>query len=161
MAKNGKELLEEIEALKNNFQNTMQKLSMDYRRKQMEDLYMPHTEYTPEIRLEAEKGLIELRGKSYPENTFEFYRPVLSWIEEYFEANNDAATVVNLEITYCNSSSSKLLYDIFDIIEENGAAAMTRINWIYHEDNESALEAGEDFIEDFQTLSINLVLKGN
>jgi len=33
------------------------------------------------------------------------------------------------------------------------------INWIYDEENESALEAGEDFMEDFEDLTINLVEK--
>jgi hypothetical protein len=33
------------------------------------------------------------------------------------------------------------------------------INWIYDEENENALEAGEDFIEDFEDLHINLVKK--
>ena len=30
------------------------------------------------------------------------------------------------------------------------------INWIYDEENESAEEAGEDFIEDFEDLDIRL-----
>ena len=25
-----------------------------------------------------------MTGKSYPENTFDFYEPVMSWLEEYF-----------------------------------------------------------------------------
>mgnify|MGYP006450346123 CR=1 FL=1 len=34
-----------------------------------------------------------------------------------------------------------------------------KINWIYDEENESAEEAGEDFIEDFEDLKIELVTK--
>jgi hypothetical protein len=33
------------------------------------------------------------------------------------------------------------------------------INWIYDKENESIEEAGEDFIEDFENLNINLVTK--
>ena len=34
-----------------------------------------------------------------------------------------------------------------------------KINWVYDEENESAEEAGEDFIEDFEDLDIKLVRK--
>jgi hypothetical protein len=33
------------------------------------------------------------------------------------------------------------------------------VNWIYDEENESALEAGEDFVDDFENLNIKLVPK--
>ena len=64
-----------------------------------------------------------------------------------------------MEIIYFNSSSSKLFFDLFDLLEENNDENGIEINWIYDEENESALEAGEDFIEDFENLKINLVQK--
>ncbi|WP_321314722.1 DUF1987 domain-containing protein [Halarcobacter sp.] len=125
----------------------------------MEKLIIKETKYTPFIKLDNEKGLMELVGKSYPENTFEFYKPMLDWVEEYFE-KNDKKTIVNMEIIYFNSSSSKLFFDFFDLLEEahnNGKSI--EINWIYDEENESALEAGEDFKEDFEDLNFNLIEK--
>ena len=67
------------------------------------------------IVLNADEGLIEIRGKSYPENTFEFYAPMMDWVREYFETSAQDVTTVNLEITYFNSSSSKLFFDFFDL----------------------------------------------
>ncbi|ACM92083.1 conserved hypothetical protein [Nautilia profundicola AmH] len=125
----------------------------------MENLYIPATKYTPEISLNAEKGIIEIRGKSYPENTFDFYEPVLKWIEEYFNCCAKDNTVVNFEIIYFNSSSSKVLFDLFDILQEAKEKNNITINWIYDEENESAEEAGEDFKEDFPELNINLIKK--
>lgn len=125
----------------------------------MENLIIEETKYTPSIKLDVEKGLLELIGKSYPENTFEFYKPMLEWVEEYF-ANNDKKTIVNMEIIYFNSSSSKLFFDFFDLLEDahnNGKSI--EVNWIYDEENESALEAGEDFKEDFEELKFNLKVK--
>lgn len=124
----------------------------------MENLKIEATKYTPEISLDKE-GVIALSGKSYPENTFEFYAPVMEWIESYFENCDVAVTTVNLEIVYFNSSSSKLFFDLFDLLEENCSSHTIQINWIYDEENESALEAGEDFVEDFEDLEINLVVK--
>jgi hypothetical protein len=124
----------------------------------MEKLVLEETKYTPQIELDP-NGVISLKGKSYPENTFEFYEPMMKWLEEYFDGNAAATTVVNMEITYFNSSSSKLFFDFFDLLEENNDDNEIQINWIYDEENESAEEAGEDFIEDFEDLSIKLVSK--
>ena len=124
----------------------------------MENLTFEATKYTPEINLDA-KGIISLVGKSYPENTFEFYAPMMKWLEEYFEGTPAETTTVNMEITYFNSSSSKLFFDFFDLLEENSDDNKIEINWIYDAENESAEEAGEDFIEDFESLTIKLVEK--
>ena len=127
----------------------------------MENLKIEATKYTPEISLNAEKGLISIVGKSYPENTFEFYEPVMKWIPSYFETSPKDKTIIDFEIIYFNSSSSKLFFDFFDLIEEANEKCIIEINWIYDEENESALEAGEDFKEDFESLNFNLVKKIN
>ncbi|MEA3383135.1 MAG: DUF1987 domain-containing protein [Campylobacterota bacterium] len=124
----------------------------------MENLIIEETKYTPAINLDT-NGTISLVGKSYPENTFEFYEPMMAWLAEYFETSAADTTAINMEITYFNSSSSKLFFDFFDLIEENNDDNDIKINWIYDEENESAEEAGEDFIEDFEDLDIKLVTK--
>lgn len=125
----------------------------------MQNLLIEETKYTPKIILDAQSGLIELRGKSYPENTFEFYKPMMEWLESYFDGNIQEKTTVNMEIIYFNSSSSKLFFDFFDLLDEAKDEHVIEVNWIYDAENESAQEAGEDFIEDFEELPINLVLK--
>ncbi len=126
----------------------------------MENLIIEETKYTPSINLNTQKGLIELVGKSYPENTFEFYKPMMDWVEEYFNGNEQPKTTINFEIIYFNSSSSKLFFDFFDLIEEmREAGKYTEINWIYDKDNDSALETGEDFKEDFEELNFKLIEK--
>jgi hypothetical protein len=124
----------------------------------MKDMKIEATKYTPTIILTLD-GEISLSGKSYPENTFEFYAPIMEWLEVYFEKSPADKTVVNMEIIYFNSSSSKLFFDFFDLLEENSEKNIIEINWIYDEENESAKEAGEDFIEDFKNLNFKLVTK--
>lgn len=125
----------------------------------MENIFIEKTKYTPEINLDMEKGEINFLGKSYPENTFEFYEPVMTWVSNYFNGFSKDKTVVSLEIIYFNSSSSKLFFDFFDLLEEASDENEIEINWIYDEENESAMEAGEDFKEDFESLNFNLVKK--
>jgi len=121
----------------------------------MELFKLDAIKYTPEIILDS-AGTISLVGKSYPENTFEFYAPAIHWMEKYFETNPAETTTVNMEIIYFNSSSSKLF---FDLLEKNSSSNKIDVNWIFDEDNESAEEAGEDFIEDFENLNIKLITK--
>ncbi len=123
----------------------------------MQNLIIEQTKFTPEINLLLDDRLISFKGKSYPENTFDFYMPVIKWLKKYFETTKDLTTI-SFEITYFNSSSSKLFFDIFDIVEEavaNGCQIL--INWYFDEENESAKEAGEDFKDDFETLTIKLI----
>jgi len=123
----------------------------------MQNIMIEETKYTPAISLDV-SGTISMKGKSYPENTFEFYTPIMKWVEEYLEEDGKKL-VVNMEIVYFNSSSSKLFFDFFDLLEENKDKHTIEVNWIYDEENESAKEAGEDFIDDFEALSIQLVTK--
>nr|WP_320115876.1 DUF1987 domain-containing protein [uncultured Desulfuromonas sp.] len=124
----------------------------------MEKLSLTATQYTPEIIMDPD-GIISMMGKSYPENTFEFYRPVMEWVESYFDGSPAEKTIINMEIIYFNSSSSKLFFDFFDILDEQHENYDIEINWIYDSENENAKEAGEDFIDDFENLTINLVVK--
>ena len=125
----------------------------------MENLTIEATRYTPEVTLDA-GGVMAISGKSYPENTFEFYQPVMEWLKAYFESGAAEKIEVNMEIVYFNSSSSKLFFDLFDLFEAaRRSGKRIEINWIYDRENESALEAGEDFKEDFGLLQINLVEK--
>jgi len=125
----------------------------------MKKLYIKSSEHTPEIDFNPEINILNIRGASYPENTFKFYEPILEWLNEYFsEIDTEIKVIINFEITYYNSSSSKVLLDIFDIFEEADLEnKQIEINWIYNSKNESALETGEDFQDDFEELNIQLI----
>ncbi|NPA87344.1 MAG: DUF1987 domain-containing protein [Epsilonproteobacteria bacterium] len=121
-------------------------------------IHIKATKYTPEINLDAETGVFEFKGKSYPENTFEFYKPIIDWIKEYVK-NPSKKTTVNMEIVYFNSSTSKLFFNLFDILYENRDKTDVTVNWIYDKDNDTAKEAGEDFKEDFPDMDFRLIEK--
>ncbi len=127
----------------------------------MQNLIIEETQYTPKIEFDINSNTLNITGKSYPENTFEYYKPIILWLEEYFENLNDEKVTVNLDLEYLNSSSLKAYFDMFDIFEEAHEDGKTiHIKWIYDEDNDIAEETGEDFMEDFKDLDIELVAKG-
>jgi len=127
----------------------------------MENLVIEGTKYTPEINLDVQKGSFKFKGKSYPENTFEFYEPVQEWINQYFATNySDKKTLISFDINYLNSSSIKFYYDLFEILEDSSKEGKdVVVQWIYDEEDDMALEAGEDFKEEYEDLNINLVVK--
>jgi len=126
----------------------------------MEKLVIEATKYTPEIYFDCEKNILEIRGKSYPENTSVFYSPVFKWLETYLGHEKSQDITVNMELIYFNSSSSKILMDFCDILDAAAAngKAIT-VNWIYEEDDEDAFEFGEEFQEDLEFVTFNLVEK--
>ena len=124
----------------------------------MENLIIQEDEYTPLVELKKE-GVLNFKGKSYSENTFKFYEPIMDWINEYFSSDTPEDTVVNIELMYFNSSSSRVLFDIFNIFEKNIKTSHISINWIYDKEDESSMEDGEGFEASFTDLDITLVAK--
>ncbi len=126
----------------------------------MDNLFIEATKYTPKISFDSTTHTLEITGETYPENAAEFYSPVFDWLEEYLGQLKKQTVVVNIEIVYFNSSSSKVLMDLFDRLEEAVKDGKNiTLNWIYDKEDESALEYGEEFQEDLETLKLNLVEK--
>ncbi len=106
---------------------------------------MEGTPKTPEIRFDAGKGIIEIRGRSIPENAIEFYKPMVDWLEKYSK-NPAKETIVNFQLEYFNTSSSKCILDLFKKLETiHKESRSVIVNWYYEEDDEDMLEAGEDY----------------
>ncbi|NLI24445.1 MAG: DUF1987 domain-containing protein [Bacteroidales bacterium] len=111
----------------------------------MEPLIIEGTPKTPSVRFDAQQGLVEIKGRSIPENSIEFYKPLVDWLEKYGE-NPAPLTQVNIQLEYFNTSSSKCILDVFKKLEAIFKAKHdVIINWYYEEDDEDMLEAGEDY----------------
>lgn len=111
----------------------------------MDSLLIESTQKTPYISFDQATGVLEIKGRSIPENSIEFYKPLVDWLEEYSQGPSDK-TDVKVHLEYFNTSSSKCILDVFKKLESihktnNGVS----INWYYEEDDEDMLEAGEDY----------------
>lgn len=113
----------------------------------MNNLNIESTQSTPSIFADAAAGVVEMRGDSYPENSFELFSPVMQWIEAYLRG--ESGLTLNLYLLYLNTSSVKAMMDIFDILEEaHRAGRKVAVNWFYDEQNERVAELAEEFKED-------------
>jgi hypothetical protein len=108
----------------------------------MENLILAGTPKTPTVELNAGNGTLLLKGRSIPENSIEFYKPILAWIEQY-GTNANAQTTLQIQLEYFNTSSSKCLLDVFKRMEAISGNVV--IEWYYENDDEDMLEAGEDY----------------
>ena len=84
----------------------------------MEDLILSGTEKTPTVNFNYNEGNLELRGRSIPENSIEFYKPLVDALDAYSK-NPKSLTRVNIHLEYFNTSSSKCILDIFKKLEAN------------------------------------------
>lgn len=109
----------------------------------MQIINLEGTEDTPKIILDKTNGIFEISGRSLPEDSAEFYQPVLDWLEEYKENANSATDFV-FKLEYFNTASSKLILDLLSQLEEIEGVT---VQWYYHEDDEDMQEAGEEFSE--------------
>ncbi|MBI1286463.1 MAG: DUF1987 domain-containing protein [Flavobacteriales bacterium] len=111
----------------------------------MDSIFIEGTPKTPNVKFDGDTGAILLKGRSIPENSIEFYKPLVDWLEEYSNSPK-SKTVCDIQLEYFNTSSSKCLLDLFKKMEnmsKNGSEIV--INWYYEEDDEDMLEAGEDY----------------
>lgn len=111
----------------------------------MEKLIIVGSAKTPSIDFNAETGVLVLQGRSIPENSIEFYRPLNDWLEKY-ATTPKAATVVDMRLEYFNTSSSKCILDFFKRLEKvNSNGTSVLVNWYFETDDEDMQEAGEDY----------------
>ena len=111
----------------------------------MEPISIEGTAKTPSVKFDAGRGVIEIKGRSIPENSIEFYKPLVEWLDEYSKGPLKK-TVVNIQLEYFNTSSSKCILDVFKKLELiHNANSEVLVNWYYEEDDEDMLEAGEDY----------------
>jgi hypothetical protein len=111
------------------------------------------TSRTPLI--EINSGYCLIKGECYPEDISEISIPIMKEIEQ--ELLSVEKFVLELELYYFNSSSAKLLFDIFDKVDEAAADGLdVQIKWNYRSGDDSMQEAGEDFEEDIKNSTFKM-----
>ncbi len=124
----------------------------------MENLNFEATKSTPSICFDAEKGILEIKGRCYPENAAKFFAPIFDWVSSYLQSPDTTVVNMTLELSYFNSSSSKAILNLFDMLDQSAMSGRkVVINWRYHEEDETGLECGEEFSEDLEAAIFNLV----
>ncbi|MEQ8440589.1 MAG: DUF1987 domain-containing protein [Alphaproteobacteria bacterium] len=107
------------------------------------------TRSSPAVDCDPDRGVIHLSGESYPENTFEFYRPVVDWLNAILEKPNAGPVTLDVDLTYLNTGSIKAMMDMLDRMDEaHGAGVEVAVVWRCDPENERLVELAEELLED-------------
>ncbi|NOR80526.1 MAG: DUF1987 domain-containing protein [Methyloprofundus sp.] len=116
----------------------------------MKNLTKEATRETLKVDCDVQTGIISLEGISYPQDSAEFFEPISDWLSLYIN-EVASAIILNVKVSYLNSSSTKFLFEIIDKMEEYFIqGGEVSVNWYYVEDDEDIKEAGLEFKEDMR-----------
>ncbi|HTA64263.1 MAG TPA: biofilm regulation phosphoprotein SiaC [Xanthomonadaceae bacterium] len=114
----------------------------------MNDFSLAATASTPTVDFNAATGVLAISGESYPENAFEFFRPLLAWVAGYIRETNGQVTA-EIALSYLNTSSIKSVMDLLDLLEAaHRDGRQVSVRWSYRKENDRALEMIEEFKEE-------------
>jgi len=115
----------------------------------MERLSITGGTSTPTVEFDPITGVLEIGGESYPENSYEFYSPLITWLEHFLKRTK-VEILFSVTLSYLNTSSTKYMIDILDRFEAAHLGGRSvKVEWYYDADNERAKDTIEEFKEDF------------
>ena len=124
----------------------------------MDNLKVAATERSPEVDFDFERGLLRLKGESYPEDASNVFGPIFAALERFLADAGGQDIQVEFDLTYFNSSSAKALMNMFQMLDNAaGTGARITISWFFAPDDDTMKEFGEDFSEDLDHVTFNLV----
>ncbi len=120
----------------------------------MENFYIAPTPSSPEVDFRFDQHRLSLRGESYPENAAAFYGELLRQLRLYLGACSAQPVIVDIALAYFNSSSTKMLFNMFEALNAAAAAGNEiTVHWHHDEEDETMLEFGEELGDDFPGLN--------
>ena len=116
----------------------------------VEHIKIMGTRSSPTVERNPETLVLHLAGESYPENTFDFYKPIAAWLEAVLEQDGDDRPVtLNVELAYLNTGSIKSMMDMLDRLDEaHEDGRVVKVIWLCDPDNERIIELAEELLED-------------
>lgn len=116
----------------------------------MEPLRIAQTRSTPSVHFDAGTGVLAIGGESYPEDSHQFFGPLVDWVDAFLSDAGGQVTF-RVDLTYMNTSSTKYMIDILDRLETaHTAGREITVEWYFDEDNDREIDTIEELKEDFE-----------
>ena len=127
----------------------------------MEVIEIESTASSPGITLNPESEEFIFTGRSLPEDPIEFYNPVVAWFEKY-RTSPIRGAMFQFKLTYFNTASSKVFFNLFQIVDKvnvENPDAENKIVIYANDDDEDLLELFEYYKEllDSNCLDLKIV----
>ena len=125
--------------------------------KDTDNIKIEATDRSPEIDFDFEKNVFSIKGESYPEDVVAFFGPVMTDLTSHLSGLKSGEVRFDFELIYFNSSSAKVLMDLFDNLDAAaGAGINIQINWHFDPEDDTIEELGQEFAEDLEHASFSL-----
>lgn len=124
----------------------------------MNNLLILATDESPQILFDPRRGMLDISGKSLPEDINDFYTPLEKAVIEYVK-NPQPLTTINFDLLYLNSASTKRILEIvshFEQIYSTGSKVV--MNWYYGQYDDDMREEGEGFAM-LTDIPVNILVK--
>ena len=108
----------------------------------MDTMELKSTNGTPTV-LFGEDGRLVIKGRSIAENVRDFYQFLNVWGGKL----HIQKLVVEVDLDYMNSTSSKNLLYFFRVLDANQNIGKITVNWYYEMGDEDSLSKGQIFSE--------------
>ena len=123
----------------------------------MDPINIAQTARTPRIEFDFESNKFIIAGESYPEDVSTFYGPLLEKFTTFLNASSDAQISFRFQLIYFNSSTAKILMELFEALEEAaGSGNQVVITWVHEAGDDNIKELGEEFAEELSNASFIL-----
>ena len=123
----------------------------------METIRIDATLRSPFVLLDAEKGIIEISGRSILSDSELFYKPIVEWIVEYLKLPHQKTTLI-CKLEYYNNSVSKILYSLIRKIDSSICPQnKLEIQWFYPKDDDDMKEKAEDITRAIKNATVKII----
>lgn len=126
----------------------------------MPAIELPATAATPEVKFDFAAQRLVLKGEAYPENAAAFFRPLMDALEGWLQSGlqTDAPLQLHVALSYFNSSSTKLLFTLFESLNDYARGGATcELYWYYDAEDDISEEFGQELRIDFPSLTVFLI----
>ena len=111
----------------------------------METLLIHPSPQTPYVLFNKSSGVMQIKGRSIPDQPDEFWGPILSWFDSYLLDPSSETTVI-IDLEYFNITSSKrILFLLYKLNELSDNGFDVKVEWLYRESDEDMYEVGQDY----------------
>jgi hypothetical protein len=113
----------------------------------MNDLIIGNSQTDGVVMLKYNAEQLVFEGRFMPENTKEYFQPILDWVDAYLSSDWGKAEIV-FKLDYFNTSFSKKILDLLTIFEEAGTSSKpVTVKWFTKKGDTDLQDAGKGYAE--------------
>lgn len=124
----------------------------------MTPIILKGEEDMPTVILDRDNNIFEMSGRSLPEDSIKFYKPILQWLDEY-EKNPLPKTEFVFRMTYFNTATAKQILEMLIRLEDiyaNGNEV--RVSWLYPAGDGDMEDAGMEYA---RIVNVPIIIEAN